>query len=120
MSKYWFIILFLVGALLAVSLHYSSKLEIGFDNLSALPKHSPIKSTVKRLDSTFGGLQKFEILIDTHQPNGILDPKFLAQLKTFEQRAEALPRGRLAHPHEQRQPANPRDRGRSRHLYPST
>ena len=78
-----------VGIMIAGSVHYMSRVEIGFNNLDILPKASSLQKTVKRLDKKFGGMSQFEVMIDSGRPNGALDHEFLTNLKNYEASLQA-------------------------------
>jgi predicted RND superfamily exporter protein/outer membrane lipoprotein-sorting protein len=79
----------LVGTflLLIPAIQSARNLDFGFDNVSILPKKSEIRKATYRLDKAFGGTQKFDILIDSKKPNGLVEAGVLEKVEEFEKKA---------------------------------
>lgn len=70
---------------------YSSKIRIGYDNISLLPEKSPFRIASKMLDQAFGGTQTFDIQVDTGLTGGVLDRATLAAVQDFEKKITEIP-----------------------------
>jgi len=77
--------------LLGYSAHYSYKMDIGYDNLSFLPKSDPVRSAAVRLRERMNGLRSFDLTLDTKYSNGALDLKFLEKVHSFQDRVKEVP-----------------------------
>ncbi len=76
-----------VTIILGLSAFYAQKIQVGYNNISMLPQESPIRGAVQRLDTAFGGTQRFEIMVDSAKADGALAPAFLARVENFENEA---------------------------------
>ncbi len=83
-------IVLLVPVILAVAMANAKHIEIGFDNVSMLPKGSVVRDVTQRLDKAFGGTQQFDVMLDSNHPGGAIDPLFLEKVALFEEDARTL------------------------------
>ena len=89
-ARYSIAIVLFVPVLVFISLSNAKHIEIGFDNVSMLPKGSVVRDVTQRLDKAFGGTQQFDVLIDSKHAGGAIDPIFLAKVALFEEDAKTL------------------------------
>ena len=67
-------------ALTVVSLYFAFNIRFSHDILSWFPKKNPIRIATELIDKNLKGTVNLEIVIDTHKPNGILNPDLLKRM----------------------------------------
>ena len=56
------------------------RLEFSFDSMEWFPDTEPTKIATRLIDKEFGGAMAIELLIETHEENGIHDPELLQRI----------------------------------------
>jgi hypothetical protein len=76
---YWTIVILSV-----VSIYGMTRMKaIGFI-VDDLPEKDPIYADLKFIEKNFKGIVPFEVVIDTHKENGILNPQVLSKIKVMQ------------------------------------
>lgn len=73
-------ILILAIALFALSWHGIRQLEFSHNPLKWLPENMAARHAIEAIDQNMGGSIPVEIIIDSHQPNGLHNPELLKRL----------------------------------------
>ena len=75
------VILFFSGLLLIVAVTGIPKIHFSHDPLAWLPKELPLRQATETIQESLGGVIAVEVLIDSHEEDGIYDPLFLSRLQ---------------------------------------
>jgi len=78
------------GAILALAALGLVRLSISHDPLTWFPQDNPVRVATERVDAAFRGSLSFEVLLETEQRNGLLDPELARRVGVFENEARAI------------------------------
>ncbi len=73
-------VLFVSTVLIGVSIYFAIAIRFSHDILSWFPQNNPIRIATELIDKNLKGTVNLEIVIDTHKPNGILNPDLLNRM----------------------------------------
>jgi predicted RND superfamily exporter protein len=76
--------------LVAVSLIGATRLRTSYDPMSWFPETTPLRKATQVLDDEFQGSMVIEVLVKTHNKNGLHDPELLNRLEQLRAYAEGF------------------------------
>lgn len=83
-------VLLVSAVLIGLSIYFASTIRFSHDILSWFPRKNPIRIATELIDKKLKGTVNLEIVIDTHKPNGILNPDLLNRMDTAAKDMENL------------------------------
>ncbi len=78
------LVLFIISVYYIFQLHFSSFI------LTYFPKDHPVKIDLEHIEEQTGGAVTFEIVVDTHKENGIVDPHILKSIARLTPEIESI------------------------------
>ncbi|MAG29801.1 MAG: hypothetical protein CL908_02770 [Deltaproteobacteria bacterium] len=81
------------GAVIVIAAIGCSQLRFGLDQLAWLPEDDPMRVATELVDSRFEGVNTVELLIDSHEQNGLYDPDRMARIEAASRRALSIETG---------------------------
>ncbi|RTZ97048.1 MAG: Fis family transcriptional regulator [Deltaproteobacteria bacterium] len=74
----------------ALSVYYIFQLHFSSFILTYFPKDHPVKIDLEQIEEETGGAVTFEIVVDTHKENGIVDPRILKSIVRLTPEIESI------------------------------